>query len=243
MKRLCFLLLLVVTLSAAGQTNTPPPFCCRHPWRVLGVGQPVDVSPLIQWWTNQTRLVDLPLNAARPRRPLSAWKRVTGFKTGEIESAWVLHAEIAVSPTQTTNEWILLKNPPAAEAAQYYYLQNLLGQYPNQIAEDRRKQDEYTKAAKKNAELASQYSQHFSKSVRWNAPYYTQQAEQYKAAAVAALDDQKATQLALDQAHQQLKTIPSVNGQYQIDVFALELGRNAKGQLIFDAGALYGAGQ
>ena len=241
MKYLC-LFLLVVTLSAAGQTN-PPPFCCRQPYRVLGAGRLVDVSPLIQWWTNQTIEAALPLNAARPLRPLSAWKRVTGFKTGELDSAWVVHAEIAISSSDKTNEWIILKNPPVAEAALYYNLQSLLGQYPAQIAEDKRKQLESTKAAKKNTELASQINQSYSKSVRWDAPYYTQLAEQNKAAAAAALADQQATQQALDQVRQQLKTIPSVNGQYQVDVFALELGRNAKGQLIFDPGVVYGTGQ
>ena len=100
MKRFCILLLLVVTLSAAGQTNLPPPFCCRQPYRILGVGRPVDISPLIQWWTNQTRMAALPLNAVRPPRPLSAWKRITGFKTGQVEDAWVLHAEIAISSSE-----------------------------------------------------------------------------------------------------------------------------------------------
>jgi len=224
MKYLC-LFLLLVTLSAAGQTN-PPPFCCRQPYRILGIGRPVDVSPLIQWWTNQTRVAALPLNAARPVRPLSAWKRITGFKTGQVDDAWVLHAEIAISSTETTNEWILLKNPPAAEAAQYYQLQYLIPQYEQQIVADKRKQAEYTKAVKKNTELASQINQSYS-----------------KAAAAAALADQQAAQLALDQARQQIKTIPSVDGQYQIDVFALELGRNAKGQLIYDPGVVYGTGQ
>jgi len=241
MKYLC-LFLLLVTLSAAGQTN-PPPFCCRQPYRILGIGRPVDVSPLIQWWTNQTRVAALPLNAARPVRPLSAWKRITGFKTGQVDDAWVLHAEIAISSTETTNEWILLKNPPAAEAARYYQLQYLIPQYEQQIVADKRKQAEYTKAVKKNTELASQINQSYSKSVRWNAPYYTQLADQSKAAAAAALADQQAAQLALDQARQQIKTIPSVDGQYQIDVFALELGRNAKGQLIYDPGVVYGTGQ
>lgn len=248
MKYFC-LFLLLTGWSAAAQTpppavtNAPPPFCCRYPYRVLGVGQPVDLSPLIQWWTNQTQMAALPLNAARPPRPLSAWKRITGFKTGELDSAWVLRAEIAFSTTDQTNEWIILKNPPAAEAAQYYNLQYLIPQYEQQIAADRRKQAESTKAAKKNTELASQISQNFSKSIRWNAPYYTQLAEQSKAAAAAALDDQKATQQALDEARQQLKLIPSVDGQYQVDLFALELGRNARGRLIYDAGGVYGGTQ
>ena len=247
MKYLC-LCLLLAGLSATAQsngtsTNLPPPFCCRHPYRILGVGQPVDISPLIQWWTNQTQMAELPLNAVRPPRPLSAWQHVTGFKTGQVEDAWVVQAEIASSSTETTNEWILLKNPPAAEAAQYYYLQSMLGQYANQIVEDQRKQALYTKAATNNTAQAKQLAQNFSKSIRWNAPYYTQLAEQNKADAAAALEDQKAAQLALDQAHQQLKLIPSVNGQYQVDVFALQLGRNAKGQLIFDCGVVYGSTQ
>jgi hypothetical protein len=247
MKYLC-LFLLLAGWSAVAQTdptptNAPPPFCCRQPYRILGVGLPVDISPLIQWWTNQTRVAALPLNAARPVRPLSAWKRITGFKTGQVDDAWVLHAEIALSTTEKTNEWILLKNPPAAEAARYYQLQYLIPQYVQQLAADRRKQDEYTKAAARNTDQAKDLSKSYSKSTRWNAPYYTQQADQYKAAAAAALEDQQATQLALDQARQQLKTIPSVDGHYQIDVFALELGRNAKGQLIYDPGVVYGKGQ
>jgi adenylate kinase family enzyme len=241
MKCLC-LFLLLAALTAAGQTN-PPPFCCRQPYRVMGAGQPVDLSPLIAWWVHQgAQVAALPLNAARAPRPLRAWKRITGFRTGEVEGAWVLHAEVALSPTERTNEWILLKNPPAVEAAQYYNLQYLLPQYEHQIAEDRRKQEEYTKAATRSTAQARQVAQNYSKSIRWDAPYYTQLADQNKNAAAAALADQHAMQQALDQARQQLKTLPSVNGQYQVDVFALELGRNARGQPIFDAGAVYGTG-
>ncbi len=246
MKYLC-LFLLLVGLSATAQTNAPstnapPPFCCRHPYRVLGAGKVVDLSPLITWWMHQgPQVVALPLNAARPVRPLTAWKRIQGIKTGEVESAWVVQAEIAISPTEKTNEWIILKNPPVAEAAQFYNLQYLIPQYERQIATDRQKQAEYTKAAARNTAQAKQLAQNYSKSIRWDAPYYTQQANQNKAAAAAALADQQATQAALDQARQQLKTIPNSNGQYQIDVFALELGRNAKGRLIFDPGTVYGS--
>jgi len=245
MKYLC-LFLLLTGLSAAAQTNAPetnaPPFCCRYPYRVLGVGQVVDLTPLITWWIHQgPALAALPLNAARPPRPLSAWKRILGVKTAELDSAWVVQAEISLSPTEKTNEWIILKNPPAAEASQYYNLQYLIPQYEQQIAADRRKQDELTKTAAHNTALAKRLADNYSKSIRWNAPYYTQLADQNKAAAAAALADQQATQQSLDQARKQLKLIPSVDGQYQIDLFALGLGRNARGRMIYDAGAVYGA--
>ena len=248
MKYLC-LFLLLAGVSAGAQTNpaptnAPPPFFCRQPYRVMGVGKMVDLTPLMQWWTNQgPQEVALPLNAARPVRPLSAWKRITGVPTGVVDAAWVVPAEIGNSPTDQTNEWILVKNPPVAEAAQYENLKALLVQYQNQIADDQRKQADYTKAAKQNTDLATQTGQSYSKSIRWNASYYTQLAGQNRAAAAAALADQKATEQLLEQARQLLKTIPSVDGRYQLDCFALPLGRNAKGQLIFDPGVGYGAGQ
>ena len=234
------LLLMLAALPVFGQTNDSQ-FCCRQPYRTLGLRQPVNLDPLFEWWRHQGSLSDTqtPLNVVRPPRPLAAWKCITGFQTGVVDGVWVIHAEIATTDTDKTNEWILLKNPPAAEAAYYYNLKSQLAQYQEQIANDARAHEQYAKAAKQNADQANALNQNFSKSIRADAPIYAQRANQNFAAAAAALNHQRATEQARDQAEQQLKAIPSVNGQYLVDCFALELGRNKKGQLVFDAGVVY----
>ncbi len=239
MNGLCILVLLV-TLSTTAQTNLPP-ICCRQPYRSLGAGQPVNLTPLFRWWMHQgDQPAATPLNVVLPPRPMTAWKRITGFKTGEVDSAWVINAEIATSPFEHTNEWILLKNPPVAEAAQYFNLVALIAEYQQQIAKDIRAQADYKNAADRDATRARELTRHFSKSVRWDAPYYAERADKNRAAAAAALNDQKATEQARDLAQQQLQALPSVEGRYQVNGFALQLGRNKKGQLIFDQGVPLG---
>jgi hypothetical protein len=243
MKPLC-LFVLLAALSGSAQTNQPPA-CCRHPYRNFG-RVTVNLTPLFQWWQHgggdtpgdhPPGIAPVPAGGADPRRPLSAWKRITGIKTAELNGAWVVDAEVFTSPATRTNEWILLQNPPAAEELQYYNLQALLPQYDAQIASDQKASQADLKAEEKAAARAKADA-NGDKWTRQSVYGYNQLAAQKKEAAAAALADQKQYEAARDLARKQLAALPGANGRYQLDCFALEIGRNSRGQLVFDAGVM-----
>ena len=243
------LFLWLAAWSVSAQTNQSP-FCCRYPLRTLGEyqNQTVDLSPLFQWWSSHGgQNDDQPapnLNFPDPSRPLTAWKRITGIKTAEYDYGWVVDAEISISPTSRTNEWIILRHPPAAEEAQYYNLQAQIAQFREQIAHDMRTREMDLKDAERVQERANRDEKSFSKSVR---NYYgtdlKDEAKRYRNAADAALNDQKQSEQTLGQAQELFNSLPNARNQYVLDCFALEVGRNSKGQRIFDAGLATGYSQ
>jgi len=244
-KTLC-LFVVLAALSVSAQTN-PAPDCCRHPYRSFERGV-VTLTPLFDWWrhggletSGEHLLGTAPLvftNGVDPRRPLKAWKRITGVRTGELDGAWVVNAQIAISPLVQTNEWILLRNPPAEEEQQYYNLKALVPQYEAQIASDQQTYRSDEKAEKKATAKAEADAQAGSKMIRVNTYDEKQAAARKQKAADAARDDEQQAEEALHQARKQLAAIPSADGQYQLDIFALELGRDRRGQLVFDAGVM-----
>ncbi len=247
-KFLClFALLTGWSVSAQTTPTNHPPFCCRFPLRLMGPGQPVNLTPLFQWWTSHAgQEKEAPAAAAAnpdPYRPLRAWKRITGLKTAEPEYGWVVNAIVATSPASRTNEWIVLKHPPAAEEYRYYTLQNQLAQYDQQIANDQRLVSANAKEAEKLNARANRDAGSFSKSIRVYEDEYSQRAAQYRKAAADALADQKQNEQWRDQTRKLLDELPGAKGRYVLDCFALEIGRNSKGQLIFDAGAADGYSQ
>jgi hypothetical protein len=228
------------TNQTSAPTN-PAPICCRHPYRALGAGT-VNLTPLFEWWRQQGGETSNPTpvfpgGVEVPQRPLSAWKRITGSKTAEVEGAWVLQAEIASRPGTRTNEWILLRNPPAAEEDQYYNLKALLPLYDTEISNDLRLEQADEKAADQAVARAKADARN-AKWTRQSLPGDHQLIARKRAAAAAALKDQQQAEPARDLVRKQLAAIPSADGQYQVDCFALETGRNRRGQLVFDAGAV-----
>lgn len=241
----------LVFLLAAGsvfaQTNHAP-YCCRYPYRVLGEGKVVNLTPLFQWWTGHGgQNQDQPAATADypdPTRPLTAWKRVTGITTAELDAGWVVNAEVATSPTSRTNEWIILRHPPAAEEYQYGNLQSLLAQDDEQMTNDLRASAEDLKVAKRAEDRANGYASSISKSVRhYYGTDYEQLAVRYRNASAAALADEKQYEATRKQTQKLFDDLPGAKGQYVLDCFALELGRNSKGQLVFDVGAADGYSQ
>jgi len=238
MKTALILFMLLAASAVPAQTNQPPA-CFRQPLRRLGGGW-ADLTPLFQWWEQQgTGTSNPPAGPAGVAsiRPMGAWKRITGRKTGEGEGVWMVEAEIATSAADRTNEWILLRDPPAEEESEFYRLQGLLAQYDAQITNDQRQYKTYEAAEKKTAAQARAAAQG-DKWERENAGAYQQRATEDRAAAAAARADEKQTEAARTQARQQLGALPSAEGQYKLDCFALEVGRNRSGQRIFDRGAV-----
>ena len=151
-------------------------------------------------------------------RPLGAWKRITGRKAGEGEGVWLVEADIYTSPTDRTNEVIVLRNPPTAEEAEFYRLQGLLAQYDGQITNDQRLHKTYEVAAKQAAAEARAGAQG-EKWERVNAVGYQQRAAQEQAAAAAAAADEQQAAAARAMAQRQLDALPGDAGPVSVGLF------------------------
>jgi hypothetical protein len=252
MKEALVLLSLLVALSVPAQTN-PAPTCCRQPIRLFRAGR-VDLTPLFQWWENQaaqplapaaTNTAPRQIPSAAPAlaldpaaaRPLRAWKHITGRKTGEFYGAWVVAAVVATSPIDQTNEWILLANPPTAESDEFDRLQSLIADDDDQITNDISTYQARMADQAKAAARAHAAAQGF-KWIRQYVDVYQQQAAQAQVAAADALADQQDMEDARAELQTRLAALPAAADQYQVDCFALEVGRNRLGQLVFDLGKL-----
>lgn len=241
-----YLIVLLAALPVAAQTNHAL-WCCRFPLRVMGPHAGVDLTPLCQWWVQHGGKNEEPYisdqdsltNEVDPQRPLARWKRITGEATSDLGGVWVMRAEIYSSPTSRTNSWILLRNPPATEQQQYYDLQAAIAQDSQQIATDKQTHDADEKAAEKDQTRAKSIDSSYSKSVRAYGVDYTAMEAQKKSAAATALTNEKQLESALDQAQRVFKSLPNEEGHYKIDIFALEVGRDSKGRLVYDAGQIY----
>jgi len=233
-----FFCLLFLSFVVNGWAQTNQAEGCRYPFRTFG-NAAVNLSPLFQWWNQHagdfhaTNDMDVATS-----RPMSAWHRITGTKIGELEYSWVVNARIYVSPGTYTNARIILKNPPVAEEQSFYALKNELAAVAQQMTNDQRKYRADTQAAQR-AEArvrAIEYNQ------SWKAPptgEITRAAKDKQAAAAALLNQQQLEQMAA-QAESQLQTIPSLNGQYLIDWFALKIGADKNGVPIYDLGVVNG---
>lgn len=242
MKTIGLILLLLTGFSAAAQTS-PAPACCRHPLRIFDNQTSVNLKPLFHWWTERTHTNSSPAEpdgSPAATRPLMAWQRVIGFKTAVIGSDWVVNAVVQSDPAGTNDipQAIILKHPPAAEEAWYYELKRRLAAAAEQITADQHTYEAESLAAQKASAQAGNYDGTGKWPARVRAKNDQQAADRHRAAAAAALKDQKKLQAAYPKAQKELDALPAVNGRYQIDCFALELGRNTEGVRIFDFGAL-----
>lgn len=243
MKFVGLLLLLLATSPLSAQTNQTQ-FCCRHPLRVFGNDTTVNLTPLFQWWKhhandNEISGADDHLsNQSASTRPLVAWQRITGTKSGSLEYSWYVNATVYSSPGQHTNEIIILKNPPTAEAQLFSTLKSEIAAATLQLTNDQRTYEAELKAAQKAETHAQAENRVRKERARNNGNRLAQQVANDKAAATTTLNQQQQMEASLTQAQKQFSAIPAVKGKYQIDWFAVELGRNKQGVPVFDVGVV-----
>lgn len=239
---LIFLLFAAATVSAQTNQSWTP---CRHPIRVFGDHKTVDLTPLFQWWKQQPLAVKTTTNleaaadvSTDADRPLSAWHRIAGAKAGELGQSWVVNALIYTSPTSRTNARIILNNPPIAEERLFNSLKTQLAETTRQITNAQRAYQKELKAAQKAEAEARSYRRSGSKHATESSNNFLRLAGQKREAATNAQNQQKQLEAQRPLIQNQLKAIPAVNGQYQIDCFALEVGRSKQGVLIYDLGVV-----
>jgi len=243
MKIIGLMLLCLAAMAVPAQTNQSWRVC-RNPVRVFKGQATVDLTPLFQWWarqpqvvTNRSATANADTNAsAESDRPLSAWARVTGTKIATIGDSWVLDAVIYTSPTVHTNARIILNHPPAVEEQTYENLKEEVGEAGRRIAEAQRVYGANTNAQAQALKSFNAYSHSNSKHRLDAERDYSVLAAQAQAAAATALSQINQLEAARGELEDQLKTIPAVYGVYQVDWFAVCLGRSKQGVLLYDLG-------
>ena len=231
--------------SVAAQTNQTWR-TCRNPVRVFGASS-VDLAPLFQWWARQPEpgkshpytnaVIAVDTNNPDTDRPLAAWQRVTGRHTDTLPSGgWVVEAVVYTSPTARTNTRIILYHPPAVEEQAYLALKAELAEATQQITNAHELYLTDKKAEQKNEAAVNEYHHSISKVASSRANLYARAAAQQDVAAAAAVDQQQQLTAARDQLETEFKTVPALNGHYQIDWFAVLLGFTKEGIPIYDLG-------
>lgn len=234
----------IVFLAAAAAAlaqATPAWQICRNPVRVFPGRATVDLTPLFQWWTRQplvatNRAAGDTNSSPGEERPLSSWYRVVGAKVGTVGSSWVVDADLYTSPTVRRSARIILNHPPAVEEAQFNSLQAQLAGLGLQIDDARRIYQANTNAEAQAQALVERYRRSLSKVASDGVILYTRVAVQKHDAAATALNRLDQLEAMRQQLEGQLRFIPSAGGIYQVDWFAVQLGRSKQGVPIFDLG-------
>lgn len=248
MKKAGFILVWLAALAASAQTNQGWQIC-RDPVRVFG-SHVVNLAPLFQWWTRQTTdgkaagftsaTIDIDTNDPDVTdRPLAAWHRVTGPHVGTLyNGSWVVDATIYTSPTSRTNARIILNRPPTGEEQNYYTLKAELEQTAQQITNAGQAYKADVKAEQKYQQRSTAYARSNTKVALDGYRDYAALAAQKENAVNTDADQQKQLETLRNQIEAQLKTIPAVKGVYQVDWFALMVGRTKQGLPVYDLGVV-----
>ncbi len=238
MKTAALILSLLVAAAASAQTNQGWTVC-RQPLRAFGAHEIVNLTPLFQWWQQQPPPGKSDTNApSGSERPLSAWHRITGFKVGELQNGWLVDAIIYTSPANRSSARIILQHPPVAEEQIFNTLKAQQLQAGQEITNAQRAYKTNMKAAERADGMAASYRRSGTKHATESSNNFLRQAAADREAAAAAANQETQLQSALPQIQKQLNVIPSKNGKYLIDWFALEAGKSKQGVPIYDLGVV-----
>jgi hypothetical protein len=239
MKSAIFILAMLAAAAASAQTNQAWK-TCRNPVRVFPGAATVDLRPLFAWWARQpTNSISAETNSAadtREVRPLAAWRLVTGTPVSIFGDSWVVDAAIYTSPTVLTNARIILNHPPTVEEERFNNLKTQITYLDGQIAATRRAYDTATNAEALAYARVEMYRRSISKVAPTGVVQYSRTAEREHDAAAAALNETDQLEAQKKEIEAELKTIPSHDGVYRIEWFAVDRGHTKAGVPIFDLG-------
>lgn len=229
-----FMVLALAAWSAGAQTNAPD-FCCRYPVRYFGVAD-VNLAPLFGWWEHQRS----PSHQIEySPRPLMAWKRIVGFKMMDQGYQWVVEAEIFTNRASGGKSRIILRNPPVQEEAAFYALKQEVADAALQVTNA----EHFYQTAEKAQERAQRIAHIDARSRNWRSRFdagsYARQSAEERGLADTAQDEETQTRQTQAAAEKQLASLPSAQGRYQIDYFALDTGKVFDGLPVYDLGEIY----
>lgn len=241
MKITAFFCLWLLAAGAGAQTSSAGK-ACRYPVRVFNGRTVVNLTPLFDWWKRQPQTAlnlaesGATNNPAPTDRPLAAWDRVTGVQVGTVGANWLVSAVVYTSPSMHTNERVILNNPPMVEAQNYYAATAQLANVASQIVNVRNTYDLSTNAEQQYMQRAENFRHSSTRIAATEVVDNTKRAERSHAEAARALTQLGQLQQTRKQLEAQMREIPSDEGEYRVDWFAMEAGRTKGGVPIYDLG-------
>ncbi len=215
-------LLVLLAWSVSAQTNDD-----LFPRRLVN-GAVVNLEPLIEW----SRLA----NRDEVPRPLKAWVVITGTKVGDSIWGWVVSTQ-----SEGKEERLLLKNPPAAELAEFDQLkaqyQQLVKKRQRLLALNQPTNAAYIDPAQQRAEAAWWRSQSAEALA----------AARNRAAALAAQTNptpsaNAATNTALADLDEQIERLMTqgydLTRDFPIKCLALKTAQSFDGMVVYDRGKI-----
>jgi hypothetical protein len=223
-----FLLAILTVLSvwwAADRLEANP---AKNPKRKIS-GQPVNLTPLLNWWAWRDG-----------DRPLPAWVRVTGRVVGTNTLGWTVEGTVetpaARSPSdpQTnapieTRVRVVLKNPPVADRASFQQLTEQI----------RDLNEERVRVASAVVEATNQVQELSERRVSGKMASRVANVElnQWRVSETDAKDRLAALDEQLKELDARLADYPDRN-HYEVDCFALTVGQQLRGLPVYDHGTV-----
>jgi len=221
-------LLLMGLLGFAAPLKADP---ARDPKRLIN-NTPVNLSPLINWWTRH----DGP-------RPLGAWVHLTGQIVGTNSGAWVVEAELlegsihgdsasadSAVGAPTHSRRVLLRNPPVEDWAQF---ERLRSRYVELNKKRASLADEETDAKARDQAIAEQ--RHAAGRKTALARVLSAEDKQLKQIENHAKIQEQPLDEELKQLKSKLASYPKI-GEYVVDCFALDLRYESGSMAVYDNG-------
>ena len=224
-----FLLAILAVLSvwwAADRLEANP---AKNPKRKIS-GQPVNLTPLLNWWTRRDG-----------DRPLPAWVRVTGRIVGTNTLGWTVEGTVETPATRSpsdpqtnapseTRVRVVLKNPPLADLAAF-----------QQLTEQIRHLNEERDRLASAVEEATNRVQELSERRVWGkmaTRIANNELNQWRAAETNNKDRLADVDEQLKALDAQLADYPDRN-HYEVDCFALIIGPPFRGLAVYDHGTVF----
>jgi hypothetical protein len=210
-----------ISLFCEGGLQANP---AQDPKRVVNE-HAVDLTPLFHWWTNHSGA-----------RPLRSWAHLTGTVLATNSLGWQVEAKSDWSPPEdehgadaqqkTPDSRIVLKNPPAAEKAQFEKLSAELAALNKKRSELAREQ---AKAKQEVEALAHSGGAPRARSF---------QVRQARAVENEAGRELKSIDAAIRGLKKKIAIYPNAE-HFVLDCFALHTDQEFKGMRVYDHGAVF----
>jgi hypothetical protein len=210
--------LLAGLLVLAMSSPAAPEISLKYPKRMVR-GRAVDLTPLIQWWSQKSQ-----------ERPLTSWGHVSGDAIATNSLGWVIKgaAEGRGKNDENTKEsnanTFVLKNPPLAERGEF---ERLLAEQKTLTEERARALGLDAQAKSREDTLAQQ--KHVNRRYRINETTQLRNARKETKASVQEVDAK------LQELKKKLAAFPNAE-HFVVDDFALRTGEKFGAYPVYDRG-------
>jgi hypothetical protein len=200
----------------------------RYPRRAIA-GQPVNLTPLIEWWSQRVG-----------PRPLSAWVHATGRIVGTNAYGWTVEGTVDGDSgkrneggSHGSHSKFILKSPPVWELIEFYQLADKFKQLTTE-------RDQLNRELKNDTQREQKLSKEHWRNTRRGVIRARNAGQQLNQTRF----DQQTAQQRLNEIEQEIKQVEKLQGElpkgntYTVDCFALKLNQQFLEAPIYDHGTV-----